>query len=234
MTPRAAPPKRSAPAERGCCVASRALRPSGLRAYPVHRVGQILGEILHLELRLGTLGGDPIAEHGQAERTGGRHPRRLRPECLLDAFVVNALADLLLPPPPAAAGATAKATLVMALDLDELGARDGLDDRPWRVVDVIPAAEVAGVVVRELPVDRLAGLEPAIFDQAGQQLRVMDDLIGAAKLGELVLDGVEAVRTGGDHLPHLPPVHGFDVLLRLGLIEVLVADAARRVAVTGL
>src|ERR1700730_12169755 len=82
-------------------------RPLQFRGRPVHRVSQVLGEILHLELRLGTLGRDPIAEHGQAERTGGRHPRRLRPECLLDAFVVNALADLLLHPHPADARATA-------------------------------------------------------------------------------------------------------------------------------
>src|SRR6202040_832260 len=110
MTPNAAPPKRSAPAEKGCCLARRVVRPSGLRAYPVHRVGQILGEILHLELRLSILGGNPVTEHRQAERTGGRHPRRMRPEGLLDALVVDALADLLLHPHAAAAGATAKAT----------------------------------------------------------------------------------------------------------------------------
>src|ERR1700737_4002422 len=93
---------------------------SGLRAYPVHRVGQVLGEILYLERPFGALGGDSVTEHGQAEGTGGRHPRRLRPECLLDALVVDALADLLLHPHAAAAGATAEATLVMALDFDEL------------------------------------------------------------------------------------------------------------------
>src|SRR6202023_3577071 len=158
------------------------------RGRPVHRVCQVLGEILHLELRLGTLGGDPIAEHRQAEGTGRRHPGRLGPQRLLDALVVDALADLLLHPHAAAAGTTAEATLVMALDLDELRARDSLDDRAGRVIDVIPAAEVAGVVVGELAFDGLTGLEPAVFDQAGEPLGMMDAFVCAAELGGLGLD----------------------------------------------
>src|SRR2546430_1587149 len=62
----------------------------------------------------------------------------------------------------------------------------------------------------------------------------MDDLVGAAELGELVLDGVETVGAGGDHLPHLRGIHRLDVGLRLGLVQVLVADPPRRVAVAGL
>src|SRR5260370_14453719 len=148
--------------------------------------------------------------------------------------MVDARPDLLLHPHSAAAGPTAEATLVVALDLDQLGAGDGLDDGTGRVVDVVPAPEVAGVVVGELALDRLARAEPALFDQAVEQMCVIDDLVGAAELGELVLDGVEAVRAGGDDLPHLCSVHRLDVLLRLRLVEVLVADAPRRVAVAGL
>ena len=122
----------------------------------------------------------------------------------------------------------------MALDFDELGARDGLDHRTRGVVNVVPAAEVAGIVVREFPVDRLARLQPAVLDQAGQQLRVMDDLVGAAELGELVFDGVETVRASGNHLPDLRGIHRLNVRLRLSLVQVLVADAPCRVAIAGL
>src|SRR5437870_5961280 len=123
---------------------------------PVHGVGQVLGEVLHLELRFGALGGDAVAEHRQAEGARRRDPRRLGPQSLLDAVVVDARPDLLLHPHAAAAGAAAEAALVVALDLDELRARDGLDDGTWRVIDVVPAAEVARIVVGKFPVDRLA------------------------------------------------------------------------------
>src|SRR5438094_4790080 len=204
------------------------------RGRPIHRVGQVLGEVLHLKLRFRALGGDAVAEHRQAEGARRRDPRRLGPQSLLDAVVVDARPDLLLHPHAAAAGPAAEASLVVALDLDELRARDGLDDRTGRVIDVIPAAEVARIVVGELAVDRFARLELALLDQAGQQLRVMDDLVVPAELGELVLDGVEAVRAGRDHLPNLGGVHRLDVGLGLGLVQVLVADAPRRVAVAGL
>src|SRR2546429_1736296 len=125
---------------------------------PVHGVGQVLVEVLHLELRFGALGGDAVAEHRQAEGARCRDPRRLGPQSLLDAVVVDARPDLLLHPHAAAAGPAAEAALVVALDLDELRARDGLDDRTGWVIDVIPAAEVARIVVGELAVDRFARL----------------------------------------------------------------------------
>src|SRR5438128_6359545 len=131
------------------------------RAHPIHCVGQVLGEILHLELRLRAFGRDAVAEHRKAEGTGGRHPRRLSPQRLLDARMVDARPDLLLHPHAAAARPAAEPALVMALDLDQLGTRDGLDDRAWRIVDVVPAAEVAGIVVREFPIDRLVRPQPA-------------------------------------------------------------------------
>src|SRR5438094_797802 len=119
---------------------AQGLPPSSWRAGPVHSIGQVLGEILHLELRLGAFGGNPIAEHREAEGTGGRHAGRLRAKSLLDAVVVDAGPDLLLHPHAAAARATTEAALMMALDLDQLRARDRLDDRAWRVIDVVPAA----------------------------------------------------------------------------------------------
>ena len=49
------------------------------RAHSIHGVGKVLGEVLHLELRFRTLGGDAIAEHRQTEGTRRRHPRRFSP-----------------------------------------------------------------------------------------------------------------------------------------------------------
>src|SRR5260370_40192335 len=115
------------------------------RTHPVHRVGEVLGEILHLELRFRALGGNPVAEHRQAEGTGGRHPGRLSPQRLLDPRMVDARPDLLLHPHAAAAGATAEPTLVVALDLDELRAPGRFADRPRRGVHVVPHAAGAGV-----------------------------------------------------------------------------------------
>src|SRR5467141_1661507 len=72
------------------------------RASPVHGVGQVLGEVLYPQLRFRALGGNPVAEHRQAEGTGRRHARRLGPQRLLDAVVVDARPDLLLHPHAAA------------------------------------------------------------------------------------------------------------------------------------
>src|SRR5947208_1957312 len=89
-----------------------------------------------------------------------------------------------------AAGAAAEAALVVALDLDQLRARDRFDDLARWVVDVVPATEIARVVVGEPAVDRLARPEAAILDQASQELGMVHNFVGAAELGELVLDGV--------------------------------------------
>src|SRR6185295_16744929 len=56
-------------------------------------------------------------------------------------------------------------------------------------------------------------------DQLADQLGVVADLEVAAQLRVLVLDRVQAVRTGGDDLLHLLRVHGLDVLLSLHLVQ---------------
>ncbi len=59
---------------------------------------------------------------------------------------------------------------------------------------------------------------------------MVQHLVVAAELRILVLDCVEAVGAGGDNLLDLVAVEGLDVLLGQGLVEVLVANAPRRVA----
>ena len=115
-----------------------------------------------------------------------------------------------------------------------LHARDGLEDLAGRGEDAVVAAQEAGVVVGELLLDPLGGGELALLDQAGQQLGVVDDLVGAAELGVLVGDGVEAVRAAGHDRLRRGLVQGLDVLLGQHGVHELVADPAGRVAGAGL
>src|SRR5438067_287894 len=67
-----------------------------------------------------------------------------------------------------------------------------------------------------------------------QELHVVDHLIVAAEGAVLRAHRVEAVRARRDDLPHLVAVERLDVLLRLELEQVLVADAPHGVAAAGL
>src|SRR5688572_14146033 len=62
----------------------------------------------------------------------------------------------------------------------------------------------------------------------------MDHLVVPAELWVFVRDGVEAVGAARDDFPHAVLLEGLDVLLRLRLPEVFVADPPRRIAVAGL
>src|SRR5205807_3468310 len=67
-------------------------------------------------------------------------------------------------------------------------------------------------------------------DQLLEELAVVHDLVVAAQLWVLGLDGVEAVRTLGDDLAYPETVEGLDVLHGEHLEDVLVARAPGRVA----
>ena len=76
--------------------------------------------------------------------------------------------------------------------------------------------------------------QPLVPHQAVEELRVVHDLEGSAQRPVLVLDRVEAVRAGDDHLGHAELAHRLDVLLGQGLEEHLVAGPPRRIAGAGL
>ncbi len=69
-----------------------------------------------------------------------------------------------------------------------------------------------------------------LAQQPLDHLRVVQHLVAAAEVGVLVGEGVEAVRAGGDDLAHTVLLEHVDVLPSALLEEVLVADAAGRVA----
>ena len=87
--------------------------------------------------------------------------------------------------------------------LDDLDAAERADDLPRREVDVVVAAEVAGVVVHDPLVEPGAGhVELPGLDQLLEELAVVDDLVVAAELRVLVQQRVEAVRALRDDLLH--------------------------------
>ena len=81
---------------------------------------------------------------------------------------------------------------------------------------------------------RFASCDAALFDQLVDELGVVQHVVVAAELRVLVLDRVEAVRAGRDHLAHPVGVHHLDVGLGQRLEEVLVAGSPRRVAAAAL
>jgi len=100
------------------------------RAHSVDRVGQVLARSCTLELPLGALAEIPSRKHRQAEGTGRLPPEGAWvPHVCSTRSVVDAACPIFssihMRPPPAP---QQKPTLVMALNLDELGTRLGFDD----------------------------------------------------------------------------------------------------------
>ena len=199
-------------------------------------------EYLDLLARLTRLltSGDGVRQHRDAERAGRRHDVRIQLERLVDALDVDPLTDLLFHPHPRAAGATAEAAVLATVHFLGLDAWDTGKHLAWRGVDLVVAAEVAGVVVGDLAVDRCHRCESARLDQVAEQLGVVHDLVVAAQLRVLIRQRVEAVWAGRDDLSGALgavleyAVEGLDVLLRQTLEHQLIAEAAGRVAGAGL
>ena len=103
-----------------------------------------MGDVEQLRRRFAD-GGERVAEHGIAEGAGGADDLGAGAGELFGADVADALALLFAEEGQAAAGSAAEAALVRAGGFDEsAGLRD---DGAGLFVDVLIAAEVAGVVV---------------------------------------------------------------------------------------
>ena len=102
-------------------------------------------------------------------------------------------------------------------------------DRTGLVEDPVVATQIARVVIGDRSLVPAPRGELAGGDQVVEQLAVVDDLEGASEGRVLVGQGVEAVRAGGDDLLDPRPLERLDVRPGLLLIEVLVAQPARRV-----
>ena len=160
----------------------------------------------------------------------------------LRAGLVDPGADGLLHPHAGAAGAAAEGPLGVARHLDEPGVGEHVEQLARSLVDLVVPAEVARVVVGDRPSVRavpgaLRGADRGqllLAHEPVEQLGVVHDLELDAELAVLVLQGVEAVRAGGDDLLDLVLLEGLDVLLRQALEHELVAGAAGGVAGAGL
>src|SRR6185369_7249275 len=193
-----------------------------------------LDDVERLDLVLEVLRLDAVRQHGHAERARHGDHLGVRLQRLVGAQEVHALVGILLDPHATAASAAAHAEAVVLVG-DLLDLRAALREYLARlVVHLVEAAVVAGVVVRGALAEPARHGEPARRDQLLQQLRRVDHLVLPAELREFVLDRVEAVRAVDDDLLHLVAVELLDAALRHGLVEVLVAQAARRLAVAHL
>src|SRR5690349_19622905 len=114
------------------------------------RAGEDLRNVLDLERLLRADGLDAVFEHRDAEGAGRRHGVRAGGEGLLDTRVVDTLADLLLHPDTATSAAAAERAVAVAPHLRHAVAVDDIEHAPWLIVDAVPAADEAGVMIRQL------------------------------------------------------------------------------------
>ena len=117
------------------------------------------GNLCDVEKLRGTLtdGGQAVAEHGVAERAGGGDDIRACIHQLLGARVVDAAAHLLAQEGQPASRTAAEAALPIAGRFNERSGGGG--DGAGLVVNILIAAEVAGVVVDNGLVGRGGGRE---------------------------------------------------------------------------
>src|SRR5438477_504868 len=183
-------------------------------------------------LRAGDLAAE--IEHGQTEGARGGHGGGAGGQQLLGADDVDAFLGLHLHPHVTAAAAAAEPALAGVRRVDHGEPGHGGRRAARRVHDAVVAAEVARVVEDDGAVDGLDRLDAAMLHEVVDHLGVVQHLVGAAELRELVLDGVEAVRAVRDDLLELVPVDVLDVLGGHRLVEVLLAQPPRDLAVAAL
>ena len=172
----------------------------------------------------------PVVEHDEAVRardTDGVGAGRRR---LVHPLGIDALADALFHPHPRSTCAATHPAFPVTGHLHGPHARHAREHVARRVVHLVVAPEVAGVVVREEGLDLLRRAEPPLGHQPPEQLRVVDDLVVPAVLRVLVAERVEAVRAVRDDLGDPRGVHRLDVLLGEGLEQELVAHPPGGVA----
>jgi hypothetical protein len=93
---------------------------------------------------------DAIFEHGDTEGAASSQHLCIRLQGLIDARLVNALADFFLHPDTTAAAAAAEALAPVATHFrDAIAIKDG-ENATWLIVSVIVATNITGVMICEL------------------------------------------------------------------------------------
>ena len=171
-----------------------------------------------------------VVDHDVTERTRRSDAAGAGCQQLLGALDIDVLAGVFFHPEASATSTTAHRLGAVLLGFENLHTTERTDHLAWSEVDVVVAAEVAGVVVDDALVERCVGhVEVTVFDQVFEELAVMDHFVVATELWVLVCEGVKAVRALGDDLLDAHAIERLDVLHREKLEDVLVAGTASRV-----
>ncbi len=120
-----------------------------------HGAGDQFGDILGADLLLHADALAGILEHTHAEGAGGGQGAGTSVGSLLHPRVVDARANMLLHEDASAATAAAKALLAVARHLFEADTGNGGQDLARRVIFVVVAAQVAGIMVGHFLVNRV-------------------------------------------------------------------------------
>ena len=176
-----------------------------------------------------------VLKHDHTERARDSNGIGLFGAELFEADDAGLLVAKAFHPDIAAAAATAHGFVpVLAGSFDQLDARDGLQELARGIVDVVVAADVAGIVVGDFLFDLGDGLEFVVTDETGQVLGVMDDLVvdagTAAELAIFVFVRVVAVGAGGDQRFEGVLTEGADVGLGLLLEQQFLAHTTGGIA----
>src|SRR5215212_7177857 len=145
----------------------------------VERIDHDLGEIADQETLLDVQGAHAVLEHGDTEGAGHGHAAGRRGERLVEPVEADSLAAFLLHERPGAPSTAAKPLVAAAWQLEKLTV--SLPEHlARRLVDVVVAAEVAGVVIGVALPDLLTTgrqLETTGRDQLFEELGVVDHLV---------------------------------------------------------
>lgn len=179
-----------------------------------------MGNIEQLRGLFAAGGGEAVAEHCVAERTGGSHNVGAGGGEFAGAFVVDTGTGFFAEEGQTAAGAATETAFAVTGCLDETAGLGG--HLAGFGVDVLVTAEVAGVVVDDALGVGFAGGE------AGEEGTVVLDGDAGAELLVVLTEGTDAVGAGAEHLFRL--FESLNVLFGEGLEEQVVAEAAGGVA----
>ena len=134
------------------------------------------------------------------------------------------------------ARSAAHGVLLAAAHFEQFSVEFGDDLARCQVLSV-RTPEVARIVEGDAPTFErgvAAHAQFARFDELADELRVVEDLIGAAQFRVFVLEGIEAVGAPGDDALDAVSVKRGDVLSRLHLVQELIARAFGRITGAGL
>jgi hypothetical protein len=109
----------------------------------------------------------------------------------------------------------------------QLQTRDGMENPPRGVVDMVSPSEVARIMVGNGFMDRFRRPEFFCCKKIGEELSVVNDIELSAELGIFIFQGMEAMGTHGKNLVDLVFMQYLDIGLREGLEEIFISRPSR-------